>query len=664
MGKSKIISGVLDFLTAYCLSRIHVFGVAPFGTAIMGAGCVSGRNMWTMFAGCVCSMLEKGKMPAWQELLYPLLWMLIIWIGKNRHLQLWNPRRFLLSLFVGSLTFVLHVAAGFTLPGAMGIAYSAAESALVFSFMLAFCYSYPYLQGESVWSFEDTQTIVAVLIFVTTIMCGIPVRVFSVIEVLQTVCLFSVFCVAYQYGFAAGVSWASVCGVIYAMRTGEMAVIYAWVLTAVISNSLAGIVHAGRYGSLLLFAGSYCGIGYAGFPVLMSEAGLKAFISAVFLALLIPGRFFARYMACKNGGISGAEWGRLVLLRMQKFSSALKRIDYTIVGSGGQEIGLGQIGVMLEDFTKQLDTCVTMRKPMEAAIVEELGKLGVSMKSMTLLKSANGQYQLYIDAKVGRGRLVGAETVRKIVSRETGISFELGEDSRQMIGRDYDLIILEQKPAFRVVTAARRLSCREDMLSGDNFYIGNLQHGQALLMIADGMGNGNRAAEDSEALLAAVEELVTTGFRQEMAVRLVNAYLAEKNRGEHFATLDMLLLDLFTGVGHLIKYGAATTYIRRGNWMECVKSTSLPVGVIEDAGCECSCKKYYHNDLIVMVSDGVLDSIMFENKDDYMNTILSNCSDQEPEEVVETIVSEIHKVCGKRLRDDATIIVAKVMKNL
>ena len=183
-------------------------------------------------------------------------------------------------------------------------------------------------------------------------------------------------------------------------------------------------------------------------------------------------------------------------------------------------------------------------------------------------------------------------------------------------------------------------------------------------MIADGMGNGVQAAKDSEALLSAVEELVMTGFEQEMAVRLVNAYLAEKNKGEHFTTLDMLLLDLYTGVGHLVKYGAATTYVCRGNWMECIKSTSLPVGVMEDAGCECSSKKYYAGDLIVMVSDGVLDSILFENKDDYMHTLLETLKDEEPETVVEAVIQDIRSVCGKRLKDDATIIVCKVMKNL
>ena len=98
--------------------------------------------------------------------------------------------------------------------------------------------------------------------------------------------------------------------------------------------------------------------------------------------------------------------------------------------------------------------------------------------------------------------------------------------------------------------------------------------------------------------------------------------------------------------------------------MECIKSTSLPVGVMEDAGCECSSKKIYAGDLIVMVCDGVRDSNMFEIKDDYMHTLLEALKDEEPETVVEAVIQDIRSVCGKRLKDDATIIVCKVMKNL
>jgi len=86
------------------------------------------------------------------------------------------------------------------------------------------------------------------------------------------------------------------------------------------------------------------------------------------------------------------------------------------------------------------------------------------------------------------------------------------------------------------------------------------------------------------------------------------------------------------------------------------------MGVIDGAVCESCKKKFYNNDIIVMVSDGVLESIVFENKEDYLKEILSNVDDAEPEEIAKDIVEEIRGGSGNRLKDDASVIVIKLKK--
>lgn len=664
MKETKFFSGIVDFATAYFVGHCSLLGTAPFGTALLGAGSICGRNIWMMFTGLMCTLLERKAFLQAGSLLYPCIWIIVMLTVRGRRLQLLYPRTFLLSFLSGLMAGALQVAAAFFLSHTIGIWQGCAEGVLVFSFMLAFSFAYKQLRGVGTQISADTQTQLACLIFATTVFAGMPVQMFGQIEVFQTACIFSMFYVSYRFGFTTGIAWTAIAGVVYALRLGEMKILAAWVFVVVIADSVAEFFHAGRYASLLVFSAVYWGIGHQWFPELLSEAGSKAFVSAVFLLVLTPAGIFTPDGKGQNGEVAqGTEWGRLTLERVRRFSAALRRIDYTFAGTDGQRIGFSEISAMLDDFAGELDCCVPLRRDMETMILAELGRVGIKVRSLTLLKEKNGSYRLYADVCVVRGRLIGAETVRQIVSTQMGMPFEIGEESRQLVGRNYDLIILEQKPAFSIRTAARRLACMEEVVSGDNFYIGNLRNGKTLVMIADGMGNGPQAAADSEQLLASVEELVDTGFDQEMAVRLVNAYLSEQNKGERFTTLDMLLFDRYTGVGQLLKYGAATTYVKRGNWMECIKSTSLPVGVMTDAGCECSLKKYYKDDLLVMVSDGVLDSILFENKDDYMNTLLGKMGEEEPDEIADTIVGEIRKVCGKRLKDDATLVVCRVMKN-
>ena len=63
-----------------------------------------------------------------------------------------------------------------------------------------------------------------------------------------------------------------------------------------------------------------------------------------------------------------------------------------------------------------------------------------------------------------------------------------------------------------------------------------------------------------------------------------------------------------------------------------------------------------------MLSDGVLESIVFENKEDYLKDMLLNLRDQNAEEIATAIVEEIRAASGNRLRDDACVIVIKLKK--
>ena len=244
------------------------------------------------------------------------------------------------------------------------------------------------------------------------------------------------------------------------------------------------------------------------------------------------------------------------------------------------------------------------------------------------------------------------------------INFELKEESRSIVSKNYEMICMNEKPDYRCFTAVRRLSMYDDCVSGDNFYIGDIKSGQKLILIADGMGNGEKAARDSNQLIDSLEELLSAGFDKDISIRIVNSFLANKNKGESFSTLDMLILDLYTGCGRIYKQGAATTFIKRGDWIELIKSTSLPVGVIENAACEKCIKKFYSGEFIIMVSDGLLESIIFENKEDYMKELILNAKEDEPSELADAIVDNIRSLSGNRLKDDATIIVCKIVKSL
>lgn len=93
-------------------------------------------------------IFEQGGFEKQGQMIYPLIWVMAAVLVRVRKLQLLYPRSFLLSVLVGLETIVLQIGAAFWLPGAIGIPLACAEGALVFSFMLAYCFSYRNLSGD------------------------------------------------------------------------------------------------------------------------------------------------------------------------------------------------------------------------------------------------------------------------------------------------------------------------------------------------------------------------------------------------------------------------------------------------------------------------------------------------------------------------------------
>ena len=66
----------------------------------------------------------------------------------------------------------------------------------------------------------------------------------------------------------------------------------------------------------------------------------------------------------------------------------------------------------------------------------------------------------------------------------------------------------------------------------------------------------------------------------------------------------MSVFDLYTGQCEFVKAGASTTYIKRGEKVERISSTSLPIGVVQYLEIETTKKQLQSGDFVIMVTDG------------------------------------------------------------
>lgn len=662
MNISNILHSLWIVAAAFFMAGCNILDVYPCGPGIFAASCMLNRSPAAVF---IATLIGMATVMSSDTLIRYGIIMLVTGLFMSMKIMLqYRNSRLVISSLSGLTAFLIDVTAVYVFGYDIGLPVCIFEGMLIFSLSMVYCYGIYTVTEDYMKLGTENAAAISVTLLAASALYGMPVDIAGDIVIAETFALFSIIFAAYKFGFGIGMAWTVICGLIMSYMTGDTAYLTDWLLISLSTYALQCLIHGGRYVFSFIYVCVYIGYGVAASDVLVDEMSMKALISAVFIFILLPPHMLVRIgnivtVEAENGS---SEWGRLVIDRMNNLASAFKRIEYTLSGNMNTGIGLNEIGELIEGFTNSLEQEVPIRKTITSKLIEELAAKGAGVKHIAMLKNKSDRYEIYINMKINHGRLMSAEAVRQIVEKETGLSLMLKSESRNIVSRNYDIICMQEKPSFKCVTAVRRISRYAGTVSGDNFYIGSIMDGCELIMISDGMGNGVAASHDSSILIDALEELIAAGFEQNMSIRIVNSYLSDKNRGEHFTTLDMLLIDLHTGLGKLYKQGAATTYIRRGGWIELIKSTSLPVGVIDGAVCEHCSKKFYDGDMIVMVSDGVLESMIVENKEDYMRELIETFDGDEPEELVDCIAGRIYAQSGNRLRDDATVVVCRLVK--
>lgn len=198
-------------------------------------------------------------------------------------------------------------------------------------------------------------------------------------------------------------------------------------------------------------------------------------------------------------------------------------------------------------------------------------------------------------------------------------------------------------------------------VSGDCNLQMKLKDGKYLLAISDGMGSGKNARESSKLTVKMLEDMLINGFDNDDLISFINDKVNFNTDSEMYATLDFAILDLYSGNVKIAKSGACNTYIKNKKNVKVVKSETMPIGIIEKAELDVQTVNVCDGDIIVMCSDGLLESQNDINKD-WIEEYLKNISTTNVQKVADLIVAEAIDNSFGIARDDITVIIAKVVK--
>lgn len=286
----------------------------------------------------------------------------------------------------------------------------------------------------------------------------------------------------------------------------------------------------------------------------------------------------------------------------------------------------------------------------------------IELGQVVCLKTKDGYREVHLFARAVRGFVLTTKELAEFIGKQCKIPLKAFGSTRNVIDSSFEKISLREDTRYGILMGIARCTKKEEAVSGDSFSCMNLESGKAVLSISDGMGSGKRAFEESQAIMDLTEEMLEAGFGHETTIRLIHSILMEHPEKQSFSTLDLCMVDLYTADMEIMKIGGAPTFIKRGQRVETIEAATLPMGILDQMELASMRRKLYDKDIIVMVSDGVLDGIgrMFpdEERTDRLAQEIANLYSGIPKDMAKSLL----RLAGgdKGVRDDMTILVASL----
>ena len=231
-----------------------------------------------------------------------------------------------------------------------------------------------------------------------------------------------------------------------------------------------------------------------------------------------------------------------------------------------------------------------------------------------------------------------------------------------------EIIDLEEKIVLKseekyMIEVGQSIAIKDgNTVSGDSLLHIKLSDGKYLIVISDGMGSGEEAKKSSKIVIDMLQKLLKSGFNKETSIDLINTNLLNVGQ-DVYATLDMAIVDLYTGTIEFIKAGCAPTYIKNNKKVQIIKSNSLPAGIVKNISKDVIERKIDDEELVFMCSDGIIDSnVEYKNKALWVKYVLEDIENTNPQKCADLVLNEAVDNNYGKVKDDMSIVAFKIKK--
>ena len=684
-------------ILAFMVARCTLLGMYPFVVPFFMAAYLEKQSSFSLFLALLFGVMSGFE---GQEVVRYGIILLFILILLNR-----TKRE---RIFSGDLQIAL--AAGMILWG-VSMPYEYIITGNVNSLLLTFlegvvagCMTLVFEHGFAAMRvgtsriFADDKRFIGLFLLIAAGLFGLP-GIDAPFSLAFTIGGYLVMYFSYRFDAGIGIAMGSLCGALMAFTSCKISYL---VVMLAFSGILVLLKEIGKVGVLLGYVSAMVLLGVTYERTVLDSNMLIAVLIAAFIFLLTPQSALKRV---RTGVVEVTGSGQDILVQevtkrqIEDFGQAFIAMEKMLSfheeewDSGMQE-GLSKmfadgnaisllnavesennrLNELRRNFIRQLRQVGEIIMGFQGEILKEsfpvdnfevrlfdkCRKRGIEVSKAVCLKDKAGRLCVIMKCRCRGNRIVSGKMLSRSVGNIIRKNMYCVGRAEDIVGKEESIFTFTEEGNYILTTGLTRRNRVGESLCGDNFSITKLHNEKVVCMISDGMGSGSDAYSKSRQIVDLLEQLLSAGFGREFAVELMNSFISFLTDGSASSTLDLSVFDLYTGMVDFIKLGASTTFIRHEDRVECIRSSSLPVGVLEEIEFDTCERKLYDGDIIVMVSDGVLDGINAIDAEAYLAGLIADIDTENVQKIAQLIMEDVERMQEGRLPDDSTVMVVGI----
>lgn len=334
------------------------------------------------------------------------------------------------------------------------------------------------------------------------------------------------------------------------------------------------------------------------------------------------------------------------------------------MGEGRQLIAENIAGIsqamddVIKEFTRDVDNCYELDKVLKKA----LSRKNIAYKNIYSYTDKKGRLKIKMLMENCYGENICGKAILPILKEVLRVPFSISDEGCRINPETNECsVVIEESPKYNMLSYVASIPKDGEKFSGDSFNFGKNKNGIYVIALSDGMGSGPDAGLESSVAIDIIDEFIERGYDEEIAIKAINSIMNMKfSEDEKFTTLDMSMVDLYSGELSVIKAGAVATFIKRYEDIQVISDNSLPFGAVEEIEYKKNKKKLKHGDIVITISDGILD-VDKNNIGDYswLRTYLEKATTN-PEQLSRDILDKAKKLSDGKVMDDMTVVVSKL----